>query len=198
MWALWLLAACEEEPGAVEDAATGVFAEAVVRFAPGEGAGFGADRMPDIVLGPPLGAGPKAGSLDVVSLGREGEIVLDLGGFFDGDGVDLIVFENPFPGWLEPGVVGVSGDGEVWAEWTCDAGVEGFPGCAGVTPVLSHPENGLDPFDLAAAGGDGFDLAELGLTEARYVRVRDTGFNDYAGEAGGFDLDAVAAVHPAP
>ncbi|RYZ33379.1 MAG: cell surface protein, partial [Myxococcaceae bacterium] len=42
---------------------------------------------------------------------------------------------------------------------------------------------------------DGFDLAAVGLTRARFVRIRDSGANGYAGTSGGFDLDAVAVVN---
>ena len=45
-------------------------AERVVSFTPGDAAGFGSDAMPGVVLGPPLGRGESAGSLDVLSLGR--------------------------------------------------------------------------------------------------------------------------------
>lgn len=182
------------------------FAVEVVSFTPGAFAGFGADAMPAVVLGAPLGRGPSAGSLDVVSLGQGGAIVLRLGAaVVDGPGVDLLVFENPFPNWIETGEVSVSDDGTTWHTWTChaDDADGGWPGCAGVVPVLSHPDNGIDPTDPAVAGGDGFDLADLGLARATYVRIVDSAANDlgglgYAGTTGGFDLDAVAVVHAAP
>ena len=73
------------------------FAGRVVSFTPGEFAGFGQEGLPHIVLGPPHGAGAGMGSLDVLSLGRGGDIVLELGLLLvDGPGVDLLVFENPF------------------------------------------------------------------------------------------------------
>jgi hypothetical protein len=46
-----------------------------------------------------------------------------------------------------------------------------------------------------AAGGDAFDLADIGLQRARFVRIRDSGENPYEGTAGGFDLDALAVVN---
>ena len=49
------------------------------------------------------------------------------------------------------------------------------------------------PFDVATAGGDAFDLADVGLAEARYVRITDRG--DLGGLAGVFDLDAVGIVN---
>jgi len=178
------------------------FVDSVVSFAPGTYAGFGQSMMPCIVEGPPLGGGSEAGSLDVVSLGYEGTIVVSFDDVevVDGPGVDLIVFENPFPGWIEPGFVGVSDDGVTWTEWPCEPqNVDGgYPYCAGVHSVLSNPDNGISPFDPAVSGGDVFDLADIGVTKAHFVRVRDSGFSHYGGIAGGFDLDAMAAVNSEP
>ncbi len=194
----------DDDTAAVDDddtasAGPDPYADAVVTFEPGDGAGFGADAMPDVVLGPPAGEGASAGSLDVVSLGDGGVIVLELADMevTDGPGVDLIVFENPFGGWIETGFVAVSADGETWHEFPCDPhdAAGGYPGCAGVEPVYANPAAGVDPTDPAAAGGDQYDLAELGLASARFVRVRDSGANTYGGTTGGFDLDAVAVVH---
>lgn len=172
------------------------FADEVVRFEPGEGAGFGQDGYPEVVLGSPEGGGEQ-GSLDVLSLGREGLIVLafDDIGLVDGEGPDLLVFENPFPGWSEPGIVSASEDGETWASWPCDPSAEGYPGCAGVGLVWATSENGVDPTDPEAAGGDAFDLAELGLARARFVAIQDAGLSSYDGVSGGFDLDAIAVVN---
>lgn len=186
--------AIPEEPGP--------FADRVVSFEPGEAAGFGADGMPGVVLGHPLGRGESAGSLDVVSLGRGGTIVLAFEDMelVDGPGPDLLVFENPFTGFYEPGEVAVSQDGETWHVWPCDAlDVEGdFPGCAGVRPVHAHPDD--QPYEITdarAAGGDAFDLEQLGLQWARFVRVRDAEAPTtwYQGTSGGFDLDAIAVVN---
>ena len=174
------------------------FADAVVSFEPGEFAGFGADGFPDIVLGCPRGGG-NTGSLDVLSLGEQGIIVLEFTdiGLVDGDGPDLLVFENPFPGFSETGVVAVSEDGETWHEWPCDAEDESgaYPGCAGVNPVFANPEDDFDMTDPAEAGGDAFDLADLGVERARFVRIRDSGANTYGGTSGGFDLDAIGVVN---
>ncbi len=178
------------------------FAVAVVDFSPGAFAGFGAAKLPHIVLGPPVGRGALSGSLDVLSLGEEGSITLRLGvGVVNGEGIDLLVFENAFPTWMETGEVAVSDDGAVWHTWPCDR-VSGT-GCAGLAAVLSNPTNGIDPLDPALAGGDGFDLADLALGSdfvGRYVRIVDSGVNDlnglgYAGTTGGFDLDALGVVN---
>lgn len=186
--------------------AEGPFASSVTTFTPGEAAGFGQSAMPDVVLGAPRGSGANAGSLDVVSLGRGGSIVLAFDrDIVDGPGPDFIVFENAFvvddqTAFREAGIVAASEDGTTFAEWPCAAADEAgrFPGCAGVNPTLSSPSNGVDPTDVARAGGDAFDLADVGLARARYVRITDGGHNRYGAPSGGFDLDAIAVIHEAP
>ncbi|MCE9670588.1 cell surface protein [Myxococcus stipitatus] len=184
------------------------YADEVVEFVPGAGAGFGQDRFPDVVLGPPTGLGPDNGSLDVLSLGKGGSITLRFTDLevTDGPGVDLLVFENAFlvaggpQTFSERATVSVSVDGVEWATFPCapaDA-AGGYPGCAGVKPVTANPANGVSATDPAVAGGDGFDLATVGLTRARYVRIVDSGTNVAGGNSAGFDLDAVAVVNGAP
>ena len=176
----------------------GYFATKVVAFSPGPGAGFGQDAMPSIVLGPPKGGGAASGSLDVVSLGSGGSIVLGFDvAIVDGPGPDFIVFENAFKNWPEPAIVGVSLDGVSFVEFPCDptAKAAGFPGCAGVSPVHSAPGNGVDPADPAAAGGDAFDLKAIGLNRAIFVRVRDPGAQPAVPPTAGADLDAVVIVN---
>jgi hypothetical protein len=176
-----------------------VFADEVISFTPGPTAGFGQNEMPCVVLGPPQGLGATAGSLDVLSLGDQGSIVLKFDDveLVDQPGPDLIVFENPIPGFVEPGFVAVSEDGGDWHEWPCQPqnADGGYPYCAGIRPVYSNPDNGISPTNPGTAGGDDFDLADLGVTRARYVRIRDSGFSRYGGTTGGFDLDAIAAAH---
>ena len=190
---------CSDADDSTEPTLVDPFADEVVDYQPGAFAGFGQERFPEIVLGPPVGEGAQAGSLDVLSLGDKGSIVLAFRDVvaIDGPGVDLLVFENPFVGWYEYGVVAASEDGEQWHEFACTVDEDSgqAQGCAGSNPVLSRPENGIDPTDPESAGGDGFDLADVGLSSARYVRITDTGTNGYAGVSGGFDLDAVAVVH---
>lgn len=205
------LMACGEVPndGGPPDLATpdlnkvsDPFADRVVSYRPGEAAGFGQNHLPQVVLGAPDGGGPSQSGLDVLSLGRGGEIILEFLdiGLVDGPGPDLLVFENPFIGWIETGVVAVSEDGQNFFEWPCMAKdpAKKFPGCAGVNPVLSSKENGISATDPKQAGGDAFDLADLGISRARFVRIRDSGENSYTGVSGGFDLDAVAVVNGAP
>lgn len=174
------------------------FVDAVVAFTPGVGAGFGQGAFPHIVFGPPQGQGDMSGSLDVLSLGRGGSITLEFTDFeiVDGTGVDFIVFENGFTGFLELGFVEVSADGTTWNAFPCAATVDGgTEGCAGANIVYSNPQNGIPPTS-PDAGGDGFDLSQLGVASARFVRITDTGTNRfYAPPGGGFDLDAVAVVN---
>jgi hypothetical protein len=201
-----LLSACgdADEPGEPIDPRP--YASAITSFEPGEGAGFGQDRLPQIVLGPPGAGGSTNASLDVLSLGRGGQIVLDLAPreVIDGPGPDLIVFENPFwiggdptMVWAELGEVSLSEDGQTWHTFSCaqePTSPGRWPGCAGWTPTLTRDAEAtaLDP---AVTGGDTFDLAELGIQRARFVRIRDVSTTDPTGPSAGFDLDAVGLIH---
>lgn len=177
------------------------FATAVVAVTYGPGAGFGKAKMPDIVLGPPLGAGDLMGSLDVVTLGNGGSITLAFGGaIVDEDGPDLIVFENvfyaggdPAAPYAEVGSVEVSEDGETWLSFPCTATELPYEGCAGWHPTYAGTDESIDAHDPEVAGGEAFDLADVGLAEARFVRVTDRA--DLGGFSGAFDLDAVSLVH---
>ena len=177
----------------------------VVRFDPGEGSGHGSDRLPGVVLGVPDGGKTSEGSLDVLSLGLGGELIVrlacDVG---DGDGVDLVVYENAFlvgstgNAFAEPAEVAVSSDGETFHAFSCeapDAQVapdDGVDGCAGLAPVAANDDNGLAGV-FPDGGGDGFDLATVGLERAHFVRIRDRSSAGAAPNAG-FDLDAIVAV----
>jgi hypothetical protein len=195
------------------------FVTGVVSFAPGPCAGFNAGFLPGVVEGPPQGGGSDHGSTDVVSLGTGGTIVVSFGddAIVDGPGPDFIVFENPF--WVagnpddvfaEPGEVSVSDDGATWHTFPCapaaapqsslGTGVAPpYGSCAGWHAVFSSPANGISPVDPAVAGGDAFDLADLGVTHARYVRIVDKTEQDCpdanAPDDNGFDLDAVSIVN---
>jgi hypothetical protein len=191
-------------PGDIEPGAPYAVAVAALRL--GEGGGRGQDRLPDVVLGPPRGAGLRMGSTDTLSLGRGGSITVELGvPVVDGPGVDLLVFENPFlvggnprTPYAEPAIVEVSDDGVTWHAFPCaHEDYPTLPGCAGVRPVLANADDpSIDPRDPEAAGGDAFDLATVGVARARLVRITDVGGGraDGAG-TDGFDLDAVAVVH---
>ena len=143
----------------------------------------------------------------------------------DGPGPDFTVFENPFllrgvttlPPYAEPSTVSVSADGVHWAVFPCALATPPYyPGCAGVYPVFANADDPLAPSPLvpsttpiealvgvpvddfvppAGSGGDGFDLAAVGLAAARFVRIDAGPYDARLGGLSGFDLDAVAAVH---
>jgi hypothetical protein len=194
------------EPDAAQLACAPGFVTSVVSVTWGTNAGYGQDKMPAVVSGAPRAADTTLkGSTDVVSLGVGGEIVLGFAGngIADGPGADFIVFENvfyaggdPTKPYAEPGQVSVSQDGTRWTEFPCDAQSSPYQGCAGTHPTLSNPDNGVSPFDPGVAGGEAFDLATIGIQTARYVRIVDRSASG-AGTSAGFDLDAIAVVHPA-
>lgn len=181
------------------------FASEVVAVAYGPGAGFGQDDFPDVVFGGPHGGGELSGSLDVLALGNGGSITLGFAQrrIVDGDGPDFIVFENAFwaggdpdQPYAELATVEVSVDGETWQAFPCAALSMPYGSCAGWRPIYANlDDNDIDPLDPAVAGGDAYDLADLGLTEARYVRIVDR--EDQGGLSGMFDLDAISIVHGA-
>jgi hypothetical protein len=176
------------------------FATSVVSFTPGPGSTFGQAELPGIVLGAPRGAGALAGSLDVVKLGNGGTITLGFAPsvIVDRPGPDFIVFANPFyingdptNPFAELSTVAVSDDGVTFQSFPCTATAYPYGSCAGWHPVYADAAtNDIDPTDPAVAGGDDFDLADLGVSEARYVRITDR--VDLATVA---DLDAVSIVH---
>lgn len=183
------------------------FADCVDAFVPADGVSYGHDEMPDVVLGPPVPGPSGSGSTDTASLGCGGSITLafDPPGIVDVPGVDFVVFENAFDvndeTFVEPARVLVSDDGVAWYGRPCapDGTGEWPPpaGCAGVEPVTAtDAASALDP---ERSGGDAFDLDDLGLDHARFVRLVDVTREHYghemwcAGAGGGFDLDAVAA-----
>jgi hypothetical protein len=218
----------EEEPREIP--VTQSFIVGIVSFVPGSNAGFGGDQFPEIVLGSPQGGGDGEGSTHVLSLGDQGEIVLDFGDqvIVDKEGIDFTVFENPFSAggnpdsiFVEAGIVSVSQDGVIWCTFPFNldpnlsiTNPTRYQGFAGVQPVYADGSGDPDPFDPAVSGGDPFDLAPIGLSWARYLRITDPGFQktadadgdliEDAGDhvmgpgQGGFDLDAIAAIYVSP
>lgn len=179
------------------------FIQSVFSFDPGDGAGIGQDRFPQIVLGAPQGRGEIQGSLDVLTLGDGGAIVVDTFPceIVDGEGPDFIVFENAFyvggnpqAPFAELGLVSVSADGTDFADFPCEEAAYPYTGCAGWHAVLSHPVNGISPFDPVAAGGDPFDLSDIGVEKARYIRIEDLWGIGVPPKVG-FDLDAIAVIN---
>lgn len=173
------------------------------QFGPGQSAGQ--LQFPAPILGPPRGAGSSQGSLDVVALGNGGQVTLAFGQtrIADGPGPDFIVFENAFFAGGDPkqvfaelATVEVSADGQSWTAFPCTASAAPYGACAGWHPVHANAaENSIDPLDPAVAGGDAYDLAAIGVAEARFVRITDRA--DLEGMNGVFDLDAVGIVNAA-
>jgi hypothetical protein len=124
--------------------------------------------------------------------------------------------------FVEPGIVEVSSDGTTWFRFPFDAqaladatGANAdkdlyarLQGLAGITPTFTgnwtmpNDPSTWDPDGtggISGAGGDAFDLATVGLSEARFVRITDAeSQNGVAGSAEGFDLDAVVVLHGRP
>ena len=176
----------------------GMGADTVISVEYGANAGYGQSAFPSIVLGVPKGSGGTQGSLDVLSLGIGGSIIL---GFLDeivvdGPGPDLIIFENPFfiggdtnNIYVEAARVEFESDSVEFVPYPFDfiPGIEPignprkFVGFAGVYPVYSC-DGVPDPTDPNLAGGDPFDLAVVGLQNANYVRIIDCGSHTYDGD----------------
>ncbi|MFQ5719889.1 MAG: hypothetical protein ACE5IK_10120 [Acidobacteriota bacterium] len=127
-----------------------------------------------------------------------------------------------FAVFVEPATVEVSADGVQWAVFPFDAaavadsagGVADWnlflrlTGLAGVTPTFSGNwtvPNAPDIWDpnrpggVSGAGGDAFDLATVGISAARFIRLTDAAVSSTtAGSSAGFDLDAVVVLHGRP
>lgn len=221
------------------------FPDSVKEFTPGKNAGFGAAHFPANVLGPPQGTlnpqFPNDNPTDILSLGTGGLLIYEFSTneIIDGPGPDFTIFENPvqpsgFPeqSFVDSALVSVSTDSLTWHQFpvdlvstkTADLRLKSnYIGFAGVQPVYSSTGNGISPFDPAVSGGDPFDLADLGITAVRFVKIQDTGhphylptydkdgdpISDYGnlidpdpavvgGISAGFDLDAMAAIHTRP
>jgi len=196
------------------------FADAVTWLTLGP---LGGGGSADAVLGPPHGAGPFQGGDDTLSLGLRGRIDLAFTDnvVVDGPGTDFVVFENAFlvrgtttlAPFAEPAWVSVSADGVTYRTFPCAIDVPPYhPGCAGIYPVfaidaataLTPTTTPIDalvglPVDEfvapSGAGGDGFDLAAVGLHAARFVRIQGGAERWGLDGLGGFDLDALAAIH---
>lgn len=183
------------------------FITEVVSIDLGERGGYRQADMPGVIYGHPRGGGAMSGSLDVFAIGLGGEIVVGFDvDIADGPGPDFTVFENVFLAGgkedapvAEPGEVSVSMDGIDWVTFPCQPTAYPYTGCAGKTPVYSNlDKNDISPFDPSVSGGDSFDLADIGVSRARYVRIRDVGPDNSLGSqvAAGFDLDAIAVLNP--
>ena len=197
----------------------------VIFYSIGISGGYGEKYLPGNVLGPPRGGStPQSSPEQLLSLGNGGSITLEFADYVtDGPGVDFIVFENPVKSdssvFTEAAFVEVSQDGKNFVRFPSIFNADGEGGTgnpanyinlAGVHPVYANPPT-ISATNPAVAGGDQFDLKDVGLKWIRYVRIIDTGYNsvdsrgnliDDAGnhfacapDKCGFDLDAISIVH---
>ena len=148
---------------------------------------------------------PASSPEDICSLGLDGEIIVGFKDYFvsDGIGADFIVFENVFYNsefdryFVEPAIVSVSEDGEHYYEFPHDTAT--LIGCAGITPT----NGSSDVFNPDSSGGDKFDLATLGLTRIKYIKIKDISksilqnphHKYYDPLISGFDLDCVIGLN---
>ena len=181
------------------------YARELLSFNAGENAGYGQVDLPEVVLGPTTTGSVITGSINVLSLGAGGEIILGFGDrkIVNGPGNDFVVWENPFyvngdplVSYAEFGEISVSLDGEEWHIFPCNPeNMDGASsGCAGWFPRKEFDPCDVLPLDPQLVGGDQFDLEEIGLSEIRYVKIRDVSDSGESPTAG-FDLDAVGAFN---
>ena len=201
------------------------YALKVISYSLGVSGGFGKDYFPSNVLGPPRGGDtPQSSPKQIFSLGNGGKIILEFADYVtDGPGVDFIVFENPLKNgnsvFTETAFVEVSQDGKKFVRFPSIFKADGEGGTgnpanyinlAGVHPVYANPPT-VSATDPLVAGGDQFDLKDVGMPWIRYVRIIDTGYDsrDIRGniiddegnhfpcgpDKCGFDLDAISIVH---
>lgn len=189
----------------------GFIANEVVYFLPGTGQNSGQDPeyFPENIFKlPPSTAGKNfqaADPKDICSIGMGGEIVLFFkeGYIIDGPGADFTIFENAFVNpvtnkvFAEPAKIAVSENGVDFFEFPFDS--LSLQGCAGINWV-----NGKNnPFDPSVSGGDQFDIADLGLSRIRYVKITDIcqmildnkEHPFYDPIISGFDLDCVVGIN---
>ena len=175
--------------------------------------GRSAEFFPKNIFGPPSRVAskltPEASEEELASLGRDGEIIVGAKNhvIVDKPGVDFIVFENVFATtqaevkvFVEPAIVSVSQNGVDFVEFPYDP--KTLEGLAGLT-WTNGSEN---PFDYTVSGGDGFDLAKIGIDSVKYIKIKDISkiastmpkdHKYYSPEVmiSGFDLDAIAIIN---
>jgi hypothetical protein len=152
---------------------------------------LGPDFVTDMVLDTDPIAMAKIKS-KVLSLGHGGSVTLNFKNqpLYDIPGADFSVFENVMnlgkgQYWQEIARVGVSttttGENFIWFPCKPDGSIQELEGCAGLTPTDRE--------------GDSFDIARLGLSEIRRIRIQDSNQNKHIGKNGdnaeGFDFDAI-------
>lgn len=148
---------------------------------------------------------PASAPEQICSIGLGGEIIIGFKNFIiaDGPGPDFVIFENAFLNpvnnkvFAEPAVVSVSLDGINYIEFPYDSMT--LAGCAGINPVNGAQNH----YDCLISGGDCFDLAQINMNKARFIKIRDISYMPkYKQEhpyhdpiISGFDLDGIAGVN---
>jgi hypothetical protein len=129
---------------------------------------------------------------------------------------------DPWSAFAEPGIVEASADGVTFVRFPYDPGAlsqvisscsdntleRALHGLAGLTPSFTGnwtvPDDPLvfdtsAPGGVSGHGGDAFDLHDVGLASARYIRIIDPNLPiGVPGSSEGFDLDAIVALHARP
>ncbi|MGB9702687.1 MAG: hypothetical protein ACPL1A_08165 [Candidatus Kapaibacteriota bacterium] len=183
--------------------------DTVISFKPGKGqnSGQSPEFFPQNIFGLPSRNAskyiPETSQSEILSLGLSGEITVSFKNYwvYDGPGDDFIVFENAFVNpinnkvFAEPAVVSVSEDGINFIEFPYN--LENLKGCAGTNPT----DGKADPFSPEVSGGNAFDLATIGLTKIKYIKIKDLtdsiladpNHQFYDATLSGFDLDAITS-----
>ncbi len=185
-----------------------VYVDKVINYKFGSNIECGRDSnyFPNNIFGSPSRIAnidaPESKQEDILCLGFDGEIILSLneGYIIDGLGTDFKVFENVFLNpitkkfYIEPAVVSVSQNGIDFIEFPYNS--DTYEGCAGLMPTIGSK----NPFDEDSLNGDKFDLANVGLKWAKYIKIKDItntlknnpNHPNYDFTLSGFDLDAIA------
>lgn len=180
-----------------------------VKWGYGQNQGQSPEYFPANIFGKPDSNAnrniPTSSPYEICSIGLDGEIIVGFKNFliFDGPGPDFTIFENAFINpvtnkvFAEPAEISVSYDGVHFYSFPFDS--LNLKGCAGITPT-----NGAqDCFNPEVSGGDKFDLAEIGIQQAKYIKIRDvtnlilsnSNHPYYDPILSGFDLDAVVGLN---
>lgn len=187
------------------------FIDTVYTFIPGQVQNVGQSTLyyPINIFGPPsIDATREVAEVrpeEILSIGMGGEIIFGNKNIeiLDLDGPDFTIFENAFElsfknsVFAEPAIVSVSQDGINW--FTFPYNLDSLTGVAGTKPT----NGGSDISNPQVSGGNSFDLRELGLDYARYIKIKDTtqyildrpNHIFYDPTLSGFDLDAVAFLN---
>ncbi|MCX7909486.1 MAG: T9SS type A sorting domain-containing protein [Ignavibacteria bacterium] len=188
--------------------------DTVFWFYPGSGQNIGQDSsyFPENIFSlPDTNASenfPSSSPKHICSIGLAGEICVGFKNYYiiDMEGPDFTIFENAFINpvtkkvFAEPATVSVSEDGVVFYEFPWD--YKTLEGCAGTKPTNGK----ANPFDPKVSGGNSFDLAEIGIKKARFVKIKDicdtilhnTEHPFYDPLLSGFDLDCVVGLNLIP